>query len=154
MVAGVHPACGFIEQPRQFIGVGGFKLGKATVLHDDLGQRVIQRQLFQHPFSGGGRAFRRFLEYRNLLLFKQNLPQLLGRAQVEFTPGELKGLALQFANTLFQLLALFVKALGVHGHAVTLNAREHLDQRQLDMIQHFRQAPFVFDLRAQGLLQS
>ena len=43
------------------------------------GQRVIQRQLFQHPFRGGRGAFGGFLQHRNFLLFKQNLPQLLAR---------------------------------------------------------------------------
>ena len=154
VIAGVQPAGGLVDQPRQLVGVGGLQLGQAAMLHDHLGQRVVQRQLLEHRLGGGGCPLGGLLEHRDALLLEEDLAELLGGAQVELAPGKLVGAGLQLVDALRQLLALGVETRRVQGHPDALHPRQHRHQGQLDRLQHLGQAAHLRQARAQFAVQA
>ena len=150
----MHATGALVDQLRQLVGVGVLQLGHAAVIHDYLGQGVFQGQFLQHRFGGGRRALGRLLDNRDFQFFVEYFTQLFGAGQVEFLPGDFKGLFLQLGHALGEELALVFEQGGVHVGAVALDAAEHGDQWQFDIAEHLWQSAFVFQFRPQALVQA
>ena len=113
------------------------------MLQQQLRQRIIQGQLRQHFLSGRGCALGGLFEYRQLQLIEQYLPELLGRTQIKFLPGQRVCPALQFQQALSQLRALGLQQLTGNQRPPALYARQKRHQRYLDGAEHMA-GPVLF----------
>ena len=107
-------------------------------MQDQLGQREIQRQLFQHLFVSGEAAAGGFLYPLggDAQPAEQDFLQLLGRVEVERLAGQRVGLLLQAQHLATQLMALRRQDVAVDQHAVAFHLEQHFGHRQLDVAVH------------------
>ena len=132
MVGRVDPAgCG-VDHLRQLVGVGGFELAEAAVFQQQLGQRIIQRQLRQHLFRRGWRALGRLLDHRQFQLLNRISPSCLGEPEVEFLARQLIGLASSSCRRSPSSCALLSQQLAGQQRALALYTRQHRHQGHLD----------------------
>ena len=122
-----------IDQPGQCSHVGGFQLGERAVLDQLFGNLVIRRQVFQHAIVRGKSALGLFAG-RQLLLFKEQLCQLLGGIDVDL----ISGVGVDFFGEGFQLQVDGAGDFPQHGDvqpdAVFLHPLQHRQQGQLDIL--------------------
>ena len=78
-----------------------------------------------------------FRDHRQLLLLKQHLLQLLRRADVERVAGEIVNFLLEPDQPLPILPAQFPQAIDVDPDAIVLHLGQHVDQRQLKLVEQF-----------------
>ena len=148
----VHAAGVRVDHARQLVGVGGLQLGQPAVLQQHLRQRVVLRQLAQHFLVRRRRAAGGLAYHRQLHAAEQDLPQLLGRIQVEGLSSQLIGLLLEQQHFLAQLVALASQLGGIDLDAVAFDRgqhRRHLHLQQIDALQ----SGIGRHLRAQHLVQ-
>ena len=153
-IVGVHAPRGRVDRARQLVGVGALQLGHAAVVEDQLRQRVVERQLFQHLLVGGRRAGRRLLQHRQLLALEEDLLDLLRRIQVEGLLRHFVRLPFDFQHAQAELLPLPLQQRGVDQHAVPFHAEEDLHHRHLDVAVKRFQPRFLGEARGERPVQA
>src|SRR5665213_1836624 len=143
-----------IDHLRQLVGVGRLELGEATVLEQQLRQRVIGGELLQHLLvrrwlPGGG-----LLAHRQLHPGEQDLAELLGRRQVERLAGRLVRLLLERHCALAELAALRGELGTVHQHALPLHAKQHVAHRHFERAVDVRELGIALDRRQEMMVQA
>ncbi len=137
----VDAARGAVHLVRQRVHIGVLQLRHLAVVQDVLDDRVRAGQREQHLLIGlvlaGGRLLRLVQQAQ---LVKEHLPELLRAVQVEGHARALLDALVQLARALFQSLADLPQHLHIHLHAGMLHAREHRQQRRLDLIKHLLRA--------------
>ncbi|MCY1350547.1 hypothetical protein D9M69_367830 [compost metagenome] len=155
VIGGVDAPGTRVDLLRQAVGVGALELAQGAVLHDHLGQlEVLLGEVGEHVLRGGRLAGGGLGQNRQAQLLVEDGAELLGRAEVEFLPGQVIGLALQFHHLRAQFQALLAQQLGVDIGAIALDARQHRHQGHFDLTQHLRQGRDSLQLLPEGLVQA
>ncbi len=137
LVGGVHAAGLGVELAHQGVGVGALELGDLAMLHDLDGQRMtLGREVLQDADVGRPRAVLVAPAARQILLVEQDLAQLLGRADIEGTAGELVQFLLELEHPLLELGRQRAKPRRIDLDAGLLHAEQHRDERPLDGLVH------------------
>ena len=123
------------------------------MLQDQLGQRVVERELRERVFVGGGLARGRLLLHRQAQAIEQDLLDLLGRAEVEGLARRRIRVLLLLQDLFSELVALRLELLLVEQHAVALHAEEHGEHRHLDFAIHKRELFVRLDSRVEQVVQ-
>ena len=90
----------------ELVGVGAFELGQAAPLQQLGRQRKILGQFFKHFFIGARRARRGLLDHGQPEFLKEDVPDLLGAAEVERLARQCVGFLFQLHDALAQLRTL------------------------------------------------
>ena len=151
VVRRMHPPGLFVNLQRQRVDVGRLQFRQLTVIDDPVRQFVLARQFLHHAHVGRGPGLG-LLDNPQLQLLEQDHPQLLRRIDVERLPRQRIDFVLQLLQILVQLARQFGKMLAVDPHAGHLHIRQHLDQRQLQLLVQFQ--GFVFKARLQRMRQT
>src|SRR5690606_29077482 len=97
-------------------------------------------------------AASRLAYYRQLHALEENLPQLLGRIQIEWLPGNFVYLPFQLKHLLTQFMALHGQSMRVQPHPIAFNRGQNVGTPYLQLIDSF-QTRFGSNARAQYLMQ-
>ena len=145
----MHPASSGVDLLRQAVRVGRLQFGQRTVFQDQAGQIVILRQFLQHILSGGRLSLWGFADYRQSLLFKQDLLQLHWGAQVKVLAGGFVGFDFKIVDLLADLCALPRQQPAVDQNTPLLHPGQHRDQRNFNVDQDMGQSRFLLQARPQ-----
>ena len=129
-----------VDHVRQLVGVGAAQLGETAILQNDARQFVLVGDGFQRFLVGRGLASWRLQHGRQLEFVEQQGLQLLGRVEVEGTPGQLGGFLLRGQHALGQVGRLAAQFVAIDHHAVVLDAFQHRHQRHFNLAIHALEA--------------
>ena len=114
------------------IRIGRAQLGKLPPVHHAPRQfNALRRQILQRIGIRAPRARGRLAPARQAHLAKQDIAQLLGRADVEAFAGELMNLRLDLALAIGKLVGKLGQHGAVHQNALMLHRFEHRNERPL-----------------------
>ncbi len=119
------------------------------MLEDELGQRVIERELLQHILIGAGLARGGLLEDGQLLAVEQDLADLLRAAKVEGLTRRRVGALFNRRHAASEFIGLGQQQRRVDPNADALHLEQHLRQWQLDVAVDAGKAGVALDLRRQ-----
>ncbi len=123
-----------IDQRRQRIHVRRLELREATEVEDLLRQRMLASETREHVYVGRQTGLAAAdSARRDLQLLEQHFAKLRRRVDVEFAAGERVNLGEQCAQARVELGAHRRQPLRIDSYAAKLHAREHGDQRHLDL---------------------
>ena len=144
-----------VDLVRQAVGIGGLQLRQRAVVEDDARQFVAHvRQFDEHRLGGRTLALLGLLQRRHFELVVEDLLQLLGRAEVERFARDRVGRFLEVAHARREFAALLRKQAGVDQRAGTLDARQHGEQRSVDVVVDLAQPAGVVELGTQRRVQA
>ena len=133
------------------VGIRRFQLGQHPVVQNGLHDRMLVFQLFEHLRVRGIAAFR-LLHRRQSQLFKQQLPELLRRVDVELPARIAENQLLTGRDPLREHIAERDQRQLVDEHARRLHPRQHRAERQLHVIIQLLH-PLRFQLRGQHRIE-
>ncbi len=102
------------------------------MLEQQLGQRIVRRELLQHVLVGRGLPGRGLLDHRQLHAIEQDLAKLLRRAQIERLTRNLMGLLLQCEDPFAEFTTLRREQRAIEQYTFALHAKQHFARRHLD----------------------
>ena len=132
-IGGVNAFCLRVDLADQRVGIGTLELGKLPPVQYPGGQIMALRgQPLEHIGAGRVGAGLALLAARQRHFVEQHFAKLLGRADVEVTPGELVNLLAEFCNPLFEIVRQGPQHLRIDLNTSLLHLLQHANQRPFD----------------------
>ena len=119
----------FVRDLQESVRIGAFEFGQLTVIQHRFHNRVVRAQFFQNVRVRGIPRFRLF-PMRKFQHLKENIPQLLGRVDVELRHARKHiDLLLQSGGKFAELFAVGGNACAVNAEADRLHIRQNRRER-------------------------
>ena len=134
----MHTARVGVDVILQRVSIGRFQLGHLSPVQHPRGQVMFCREVLKHIGTGGIGPRLAFLAAFQPHLVEQDFPQLLGRADVEFAPGELIDLVLKPRHLLGKGVGHPAQRIAVHLHARAFHCRQNRHKRAFKRFIHLR----------------